>query len=489
MEQEFDSKLRIENNSSSSSNTDNSNPQRSKSFAFRAPQENFSIQDFELGKIYGVGSYSKVVRAKKKDTGIVYAMKIMDKKFITKENKTAYVKLERIVLDQLDHPGVVRLFFTFQDTFSLYMALESCEGGELFDQITRKGRLSEDEARFYAAEVVDALEYIHSMGLIHRDIKPENLLLTADGHIKIADFGSVKPMQGSRITVLPNAASDDKACTFVGTAAYVPPEVLNSSPATFGNDLWALGCTLYQMLSGTSPFKDASEWLIFQRIIARDIRFPNYFSAEARDLIDQLLDMDPSRRPGAGRGGYAALKSHPFFKGIDWTNLREGTPPTLALEPRAPSTGGEDQDSSWNPSHIGDGSLRSNDGNGAAESVSEGGSITRLASIDSFDSKWKQFLEPGESVLMISMVKKLQKLTNKKVQLILTNKPKIIYVDPAKLVAKGNITWSNNPNDLSVQVTSPSHFKICTPKKVLSFEDSKQRAMQWKKAIETLQNR
>ncbi|GKU91616.1 hypothetical protein SLEP1_g5466 [Rubroshorea leprosula] len=290
MEKDFDSKLRIQDNNPS--NGGNS-ILKSKNFAFRAPQENFTIQDFDLGKIYGVGSYSKVVRAKKKDTGTVYALKIMDKKFITKENKTAYVKLERIVLDQLDHPGVVRLFFTFQDAFSLYMALESCEGGELFDQITRKGRLSEDEARFYAAEVVDALEYIHGMGLIHRDIKPENLLLTADGHIKIADFGSVKTMQDSRITVLPNAASDDKACTFVGTAAYVPPEVLNSSPATFGNDLWALGCTLYQMLSGTSPFKDASEWLIFQRIIARDIRFPNYFSDEARDLIDRLLVKTP----------------------------------------------------------------------------------------------------------------------------------------------------------------------------------------------------
>ncbi|KAL8551687.1 hypothetical protein ACS0TY_000671 [Phlomoides rotata] len=490
MEKEFDSKMRIENNSSSSNVSNNNNnsqhhPQRSKSFVFRAPQENFSIQDFELEKIYGVGSYSKVVRAKKKDTGNVYAMKIMDKKFITKENKTAYVKLERIVLDQLDHPGVVRLFFTFQDSFSLYMALESCDGGELFDQITRKGRLSEDEARFYAAEVVDALEYIHSMGLIHRDIKPENLLLTTDGHIKIADFGSVKPMQGSRITVLPNAASDDKACTFVGTAAYVPPEVLNSSPATFGNDLWALGCTLYQMLSGSSPFKDTSEWLIFQRIIARDIRFPNYFSAEARDLIDKLLDMDPSRRPGANHGGYASLKNHPFFKGIDWTNLREGiAPPTLAQEPR--STPGEDQDSSWNPSQVGDSSAKNNEGNGGA-SASEAGSITRLASIDSFDSKWKQFLEPGESVLMISMVKKLQKLTNKKVQLILTNKPKLIYVDPARLEVKGNIIWSDNRNDLSIQVLSPSNFKICTPKKVLSFDDAKQRAMQWKKAIESLQ--
>lgn len=475
MEKDFDSKLRI---------------QRSKSFAFRAPQENFTIQDFELGKIYGVGSYSKVVRARKKDTGIVYALKIMDKKFITKENKTAYVKLERIVLDQLDHPGIVRLFFTFQDTFSLYMALESCEGGELFDQITRKGRLSENEARFYAAEVVDALEYIHSLGLIHRDIKPENLLLTADGHIKIADFGSVKPMQDSLITVLPNAASDDKACTFVGTAAYVPPEVLNSSPATFGNDLWALGCTLYQMLSGTSPFKDASEWLIFQRIIARDIRFPNYFSDEARDLIDRLLDTEPSRRPGAGRDGYASLKMHPFFNGVDWKNLRSQTPPKLAMEAMAHSSEGDDGQDSWNPAHIGDGSARQNDGNSGATSSSEApGSVTRLASIDSFDSKWQQFLEQGESVLMISMVKKIQKLTNKKVQLILTNKPKLIYVDPAKLMVKGNIIWSDNPNDLSIQVTSPSHFKICTPKKVMSFEDSKQRAWQWKKAIEGLQNR
>ncbi|XAR72168.1 Non-specific serine/threonine protein kinase [Bertholletia excelsa] len=451
--------------------------QRAKSFVFRAPQEHFTIQDFELGKIYGVGSYSKVVRARKKDTGNLYALKIMDKKFITKENKTAYVKLERIVLDQLDHPGIVRLFFTFQDTFSLYMALESCEGGELFDQITRKGHLSEDEARFYAAEVVDALEYIHGMGLIHRDIKPENLLLTAEGHIKIADFGSVKPMQNSRITVLPNAASDDKACTFVGTAAYVAPEVLNSSPATFGNDLWALGCTLYQMLSGQSPFKDASEWLIFQRIIARDIRFPNYFSEEARDLIDQLLDMNPSRRPGAGPGGYASLKSHPFFGGVDWENLRTQIPPKLALEQKGHSSDTEDvQDSS-----------RRNDGNGSSASSTEAGHITRLASIDSFDSKWQQFLESGESVLMISNVKKIRKLTNKKVQLILTDKPRLIYVDPSKLVVKGNIIWSDNPNDLNIQIMSPSLFKICTPKKILTFEDAKQRAMQWKNAIEALQ--
>ncbi|XP_073105556.1 3-phosphoinositide-dependent protein kinase 2 isoform X2 [Elaeis guineensis] len=284
MEKDFEAKLRLQQQSPSPSQK----VQRNNSISFRAPQEQFTINDFELGKIYGVGSYSKVVRAKKKDSGNIYALKIMDKKFIMKENKISYVKLERIVLDQLDHPGIVRLFFTFQDAYSLYMALESCEGGELFDQITRKKCLSEDEARFYAAEVIDALEYLHGLGLIHRDIKPENLLLTSDGHIKIADFGSVKPTKDSRITVLPNS-TNEKACTFVGTAAYVPPEVLNSSPATFGNDLWALGCTMYQMLSGSSPFKDASEWLIFQRIMARDLKFPDYFSNEARDLIDKLL--------------------------------------------------------------------------------------------------------------------------------------------------------------------------------------------------------
>ncbi|KNA05015.1 hypothetical protein SOVF_194340 [Spinacia oleracea] len=501
MEQEFDSKLRIQDESSNNGGRGgsgggggggggNGGVQRGKSFQFRAPQENFTIEDFELGKIYGVGSYSKVVRARKKDTGVIYALKIMDKKFITKENKTSYVKLERIVLDQLDHPGIVQLFFTFQDTFSLYMALESCEGGELFDQITRKGRLPEDEARFYAAEVVDALEYIHGLGLIHRDIKPENLLLTSDGHIKIADFGSVKPMQDSSITVLPNAASDDKACTFVGTAAYVPPEVLNSSPATFGNDLWALGCTLYQMLSGTSPFKDASEWLIFQKIIARDLKLPDYFSEEAKDLIDRLLSIDPSERPGAGPEGYAVLKNHPFFRGVDWDNLRDNPSPKLVREPMGHFSGADNSQDPWNCTHAGDGTVKLNDVNSGTSSFSEGaGHVTRLASIDSFDSKWQQFLEPGESVLMISMVKKMQKLSSKKVQLILTNKPKLIYVDPSKLVVKGNIIWSNNQNDLNLQVSSPSHFKICTPKKVMSFEDPKQRAWQWKKAIEGLQNR
>ncbi|KAK1311023.1 3-phosphoinositide-dependent protein kinase 2 [Acorus calamus] len=481
MEKDFESKLRLQNPNG---------VQRSKSIAFRAPQEQFTIHDFELGGIYGVGSYSKVVRAKKKDTGCVYALKIMDKKFITKENKSQYVKLERIVLDQLDHPGIIRLFFTFQDTYSLYMALESCEGGEIFDQIIRKGRLSEVETRFYAAEVIDALEYMHGLGLIHRDIKPENLLLTSDGHVKIADLGSVKPTKDSKITVVLPSSTSEKACTFVGTAAYIPPEVLNSSPPTFGIDLWALGCTLYQMLSGSSPFKDASEWLIFQRIIARDLKFPDYFSDAARDLIDKLLDIDPNKRLGAGPHGYAALKKHPFFKGIDWHNLRRAPTPKLAVESNSGEEGNS-PDSSWNLTHVGDGPFQQvpAEKSGVTSSSEAHSHLSRLASIDSFDSKWQQFLDHGESIVMILNVKKIQKITNKKVQLILTDKPKLIYLDPSKQISKESIVWSDNLREISIQVASSSHFKICMPKKVLSFEDSKQRAWQWKKAIEELQNR
>ncbi|PKA51721.1 3-phosphoinositide-dependent protein kinase 1 [Apostasia shenzhenica] len=486
MEKDFEAKLRFQQTQGQQGQV-----QRCNSITFRAPQEPFTVDDFELGKMYGVGSYSKVLKAKKKDSGKVYALKIMDKKFITKENKISYVKLERIVLDQLDHPGIIRLYFTFQDTYSLYMALESCEGGELFDQITRKGRLSEDETRFYAAEVIDALEYIHGVGLIHRDIKPENLLLTADGHVKIADFGSVKPTRDSKLTVLPNTTFD-KACTFVGTAAYVPPEVLNSCPASFGNDLWALGCTLYQMLSGCSPFKDASEWLIFQRIIARDLKFPDYFSNEARDLIDKLLDTEPSMRLGAGPDGYATLKMHPFFKGIDWKNIRKYSPPELAPELNEVEDD-DSQEATWNLSHIGGGLLHqqlvaNGNINGATSSSETHCRISKLAKIDSFDSKWQEFLEPGESVVMISKLKKLHKLTSKKVQLILTDKPKLVCVDPSKVMSKGNIIWSDSFGDISIQVASSSHFKILTTKKVISFEDAKQQAYQWKKAIESFQS-
>ncbi|XP_020681167.1 3-phosphoinositide-dependent protein kinase 2 [Dendrobium catenatum] len=456
-------------------------PRRTSNFTFRAPQENFTIDDFELGPVLGVGSFSKVVRVKKKDTGNVYALKIMDKDFITKQHKVSHVKQERIVLDQLNHPGIVQLLFTFQDSYSLYMAFEACEGGELFDQITRKGRIFEDEARFYIAEIIDVLEYLHGIGLIHRDIKPENLLLTANGHVKVADFGSVKVTEGTRILLPPLAASETTG-SFEGTAAYVPPEVLNTSTTTIANDHWALGCTLYQMLSGTSPFQDSSEWLMFKKIKSRDIKFPVYFSDEAIDLIDNLLDMDPGRRLGVGPGGYPALKMHPFFKGIEWSKLREMSAPKIALDSN--DSTGESKKSNSDVALY----KTSASGFGSNTTPSLEFHSVFLASVDSFDSRWQEFLEPGESIVLASKLKKLRLLTSKKVQLILTNKPRLFYVNPSKSMENMKIIWSDNPNGISVQVLNPSHFKVCTPMKLSSFEDKKQLAWHWKRAIEGLAN-
>ncbi|KMZ71354.1 putative Protein kinase [Zostera marina] len=470
------------------------------SIPIRAPQELFVIEDFYLRKVYGTGTYSKVIEAEKKETGSVYALKIMDKRYITKENKISTVKLERIVLDQMSHPGIVKLFFTFQDSRSLYMGLELCEGGELYDQIKRKVRLSEDETRFYASEIIDALEYLHGLGLIHRDIKPENLLLTKNGHIKIADFGSVKATKEIKISIPPNSLENKKACSLDGTSAYIPPEVLNSFPPTYGNDLWALGCTIYQMLSGTPPFKDESEWLIFQRIMARDLNFTDVFSNQAKDLIDKLLDPDPSNRLGMGHDGYATLKRHPFFNGVIWENVRDMPAPNLSLGSCTKEEDCRVQESSstWNHTKTGNGSKSSNHQHQKA--IQDGTSdfvastdtrpyMFRIASIDSFDSKWQEFLEDGESIVMISKMKKINKLTSKKIQLIITDKPKIIRIDPSKLIAKGDIVWSYNPNELNVQLISPTHFKIFTTKKVVSFEDVKKRGLQWKKTIEELQRR
>lgn len=305
-----------------------SNNEGSKQTLSPAPRR---ARDFFYGKILGMGSFSKVILATFKRTGEDFALKVMDKRHIIREGKIEYVKLERLILDELDHPGIIRLHFTFQDDRSLYMGMECCYGGELFHQIKERGRIPFEHAQFYAAEVLDILEYIHNHGIIHRDIKPENLLLGNDGHIKLIDFGSAKllrPLDGANLEKL----QDERNCSFVGTAEYVSPEVLNSQPVTFGADMWALGCVIYFMMEGRPPFKAASEYLCFQKVMARDFVMPDHFSEETQSIINQLLDMDPKKRLGTGPEGHKELKKHPFFEGINWDTLWESeAPPSIAL--------------------------------------------------------------------------------------------------------------------------------------------------------------
>ena len=285
------------------------------------------VADFHFGRTLGEGSYSTVMAATDRENLKEYAIKVLDKKHIIKEKKVKYVNIEKDTLNKLtEHPGIVRLYYTFQDYQSLFFVLDLCSGGELLGVLKRMTTFDEECTRFYSAEILDTIDYMHAQGIIHRDLKPENVLLDDNMHVKITDFGTAKILKSPNGTpnppnsaVLPgsgnslDSAEDERASSFVGTAEYVSPELLNHKSACKASDLWALGCIIYQLLAGRPPFKASNEFLTFQKIINLEYTFPAGFPAVAMDLVERLLVSDPSRRLSIEH-----VKNHQFFDGITW---------------------------------------------------------------------------------------------------------------------------------------------------------------------------
>ncbi|KAI2792848.1 Serine/threonine-protein kinase PKH2 [Penicillium oxalicum] len=281
------------------------------------------VRDFSFGNTLGEGSYSTVVFATDRQTLKEYAIKILDKRHIIKEKKVKYVNIEKDTLNRLtDHPGIVRLYYTFQDERSLYFVLDLCKGGELLGVLKRMTTFDEECTRFYGAQILDTIDYMHRCGVIHRDLKPENVLLDHQMYVKITDFGTAKILKtrrpdDSQASIPPLDATeipeDERANSFVGTAEYVSPELLTEKNACKASDLWAFGCIIYQLLSGRPPFKASNEYQTFQKIVALDYEFPIGFPTVARDLVERLLVLDPARRLQIEH-----IKNHEFFKGISW---------------------------------------------------------------------------------------------------------------------------------------------------------------------------
>ncbi|KAI0071921.1 kinase-like protein [Panus rudis PR-1116 ss-1] len=292
-----------------------------------------SAADYEFGRVLGEGSYSEVCH---KTTGKEFAIKVIDKGHLIRKNKIGVAYAEKDTLLRLGggHPGIVRLHYALQDQWSLYFVLDLLRNGDLQSWISRLGSLSLPCVKFYTAQIVDALDYMHSKGVIHRDLKPENLLFDDQFRIKITDFGTAKILDG------------DRATTFVGTSEYMSPELLISGETSKSSDLWALGCTIYRMISGQFVFHGLSDYLTLEQVKASQYTFPDGFDEVAKDLVQKLVVRDPSQRLGAGKPGtdndMKALRSHPFFASVNWGTLWTDQPPPLeaGLVKREKSTDG-----------------------------------------------------------------------------------------------------------------------------------------------------
>jgi serine/threonine protein kinase len=241
------------------------------------------LQDFEKIKIIGTGNFGKVFLVKRKGTQDFFAMKILKKSLIDEKKQRAHTITERRVLENAKCPFVVKLVRAFQDSKKLYMIMEYMNGGELFFYLNKEGMFSEIRSRFYLAEILVGLNYLHANGIIYRDLKPENILLDNEGHIKLTDFGLSK----SGIDV-----SNPKAYTFCGTPEYLAPEILRNLGYDKSVDFWSLGALMYYMLSGAPPFYSKNKSETFKNVLTKSIEALPNVTDEANDLLQKLLKVD-----------------------------------------------------------------------------------------------------------------------------------------------------------------------------------------------------
>lgn len=268
-------------------------------------------QDFEILKVVGQGAFGKVFQVRQRGTGKVYAMKVMRKERILQKEHGDYVKAERDLLTAVLHPYIVTLRYSFQTPSKLYLVLDFLNGGHLFFNLYRQGVFGDDVAKLYTAEMVSALSYLHSRGIVHRDLKPENVLLDAEGHIRLTDFGLAKGAMDA----------NSRTNSFIGTMEYMAPEIIEGKGHGKEVDWWSTGILLYEMLAGVPPFRAKSRQQLQTQIISAKPKFPKFLSSDALSLLKGLLTRDSAKRLGAGPNGSAAVKAHPFFKGISWAKL------------------------------------------------------------------------------------------------------------------------------------------------------------------------
>jgi len=319
----------------------------------RTPEikKKIKLDDFDMVAIIGRGAFGEVRVVRKKDTGQVYAMKVMKKTEMLKKNQVAHIRAERDVLALADNPWVVRLHFSFQDDKHLYLVMEYLPGGDLMTILMKYDILTEEQTRFFIAETALAIHSVHELNYVHRDLKPDNILLDKEGHVKLSDFGLCKAFDNPQVPYLeqykeeakkageaaqvPQSGDPSKwksrsrklAYSTVGTPDYIAPEVF--AQTGYGNecDWWSLGVIMYECLVGYPPFYAEDPMSTCRKIVnwRKTLVFPDEanLSPESLDLIKRLVQESSKRLT------FDQIKSHPFFRGLNWETIRLNKAPIV----------------------------------------------------------------------------------------------------------------------------------------------------------------
>ena len=276
---------------------------------------NLSLEDFKTLKTLGKGSFGKVYLVKNINTDKIYAMKVLDKQFVIQKKQISHTKTERIALEKLKHPFIVKLRYAFQDIINLYFITEFLQGGELFFHLRKNSGYKEKAVKFYMSQVLLALEFMHNNNYIYRDLKPENIMIDREGNIKLTDFGLSKIMKPNETTY-----------TLCGTAEYLAPEILFGQGYDKTCDWFSFGVVIFELFCGYHPFRCKNK-KIDPTIYLRKTYIPDKVPKDAKDLIEKLFVNNPKKRLGYKSAD--EVKNHPFFKDIDFDKVlnKEYKPP------------------------------------------------------------------------------------------------------------------------------------------------------------------